>query len=75
MQHNQETTNNPWREFLQNSSIKGVPRILKSSNPVLRGIWVLAVFVFLIIAFYVSFQLVLEFNKYSVTTKIEEQVS
>lgn len=60
------------RSFLQQTSIKGIPRAVKAKRKFLKVLWIISTFAFLSLAFWQVTELVSEYLTYPTTTVMEE---
>ena len=60
-------------KFCENTSVKGIPRVVKSPTKLLRAIWLVTVLLCMSIAFWQTSEIVIEFSGYPVTTTITEK--
>ena len=61
--------------FCQSTSMKGVPRILKSNEPCLKVTWCVCVVTFVTLAIYQCWSLLHLYFEYPVTTSIKEETT
>ena len=59
-------------KFLQTTDLRGVPRIVKSSHPITRGLWLVAVAACLVLMLYQTVTLLVNYYDNDVTTHFEE---
>ena len=60
------------QQFCQKTSVKGIPRILRTKSYFMRTIWTVSVTCFLSIAVYISFSLSSDYFKYRSVTSLRE---
>jgi len=65
---------NIFRKFIESTSVRGVSRILKSSNRVLRVLWVLAVVYCAAMLVYQLSRIVNQYLRYEFSTVTKEDI-
>ncbi len=61
------------KRFCQSTSLKGVPRILKTKSLGLRSMWAVAVFTFLAVSGLQAYNLIVEYLQYPTVTVVREK--